>query len=202
MRRAFDTYLALTGLGQNWKMFSSPSSDHRYLRARYYVGLRVESGAGAGDPLWTATELILPAHREDQLRFLQSYRDSFRDKALAVALERFYTARDVSLVRRDTKSEELPDDLAPIARYFARRFEGVMLRSDERVLRTEIWSGTAPMPPPGSTPNQTLTEARLAVLRKYYEGPVQNHFGRPVYPVYHRAEREADISWTLEYFEP
>jgi hypothetical protein len=198
----FDAYLALAGLGQNWKMFYAPPDVHQYLRARYYVGPRGDNGKSAGAPTWTATELILPAHREDQIRFLQSYRDSYRDKALAVALERFQRARDVDLVRRDTTSAELPDDLAPVARYFARRFERVTLRPDERVLRTEIWYGTAPIPPPGSTPDPTLTEARWAVLREYYGEPVQNHVGRPTYPVYHRVEREADISWVLDYFEP
>ena len=38
------------------------------------------------------------------------------------------------------------------------------------VSRTEIWYGEAPIPPPGSTPDPTLTEARWAVLREYTGG--------------------------------
>ena len=35
MRGVFDAYLGLTGLGQNWQMFSAPPKVHQYLRARY-----------------------------------------------------------------------------------------------------------------------------------------------------------------------
>jgi hypothetical protein len=202
VRGGFISYLALTGLGQRWKMFSTPPETHQYLRVRYYVGARSVPAEGAAEPLWTATELILPAHREDQVRLLQSYRDSFRDKALMTALERFQVALRPRRLRRDMQSSELPDDLAPIARYFSRRFERQALRADERVVRSEVWSGTAPMTPPGSPPDPVSTEARWAVLREYYGGPVQNHFGHPVYPIYRRVEKAADISWVLEYFEP
>jgi hypothetical protein len=195
-------YLAATGLGQNWKMFSSPPLVHQYMRVRYYVGPRGASGGGAAGAVWQATELIQPAHREDRIRLLQSYRDSFRDKAMAIALSRFRRNRDADLIRPDTTSAELPNDLAPIARYFARGFERRNLRPDERVVRAEIWYGEAPMPPPGSDFDSARTEARWAVLRTYYQGPVENHFGRPVYPVYHNVENEADIAWVLEYFEP
>ena len=122
-RRMTTFYLQITGLGQNWKMFSGPPKVHRTMRVRYYVGPRGDIGGSPVNPTWFATELVEPAHREDQVRFLQSYRDSFRDKAMAIALSRFRRARDAGLIRRDTTSAELPDDLAPIARYFARRFE-------------------------------------------------------------------------------
>jgi hypothetical protein len=193
----FTRYLAVTGLSQNWRMFSAPPQEHQYLRVRYYVGPNRE----ISNPVWTATELVLPGHREDELRLFQAYRDSFRDKAITVALSRFHGAR-ADLVRRDTASAELPDDLAPIGRYFARRFEKQALRPDERILRTEIWYGEAPMPPQGSTLDRASTDLRLAVLREYYDGPVQDHLTRPAYPVYHKSEVEADINWVLEYFEP
>jgi hypothetical protein len=200
-RSVTNFYLQITGLGQNWKMFSGPPKVHQYMRVRYYVGPRGDFGGFPANPAWFATELIQPAHREDRVRFLQSYRDSFSDKAMAIAMSRFRRDRDAELIRPNTTSAELPDDLAPIARYFARRFETRNLRSDETVLRTEVWYGEAPMPLPGTSDPES-TEARWAVLRPYYEGPVENHFGRPYYPVYHNAEEEGDIFWILEYFEP
>jgi len=202
LRGMFGAYLEITGLSQNWKMFSAPPEVHQYLRVRYYVGPRGDVLQTVANPAWTATELVLPAHREDEVRLFRGYRDSFRDKAMTTALQRFQRNRDANLLRPDTSSTELPSDLAPIGRYFARRFERDVLQPDERVLRTEIWYGVAPMPPPGATLDRPVTEARLSVLRGYYEGPVQDHFGRPVYPGYHSTEGEADIFWVLEYFEP
>jgi hypothetical protein len=201
-RRLVNIYLDVTGLGQNWKMFSGPPKVHQYLRVRYYVGPRSGPSAAVPEPAWSATELVMPAHREDQIRFLQSYRDSFRDKAMAIALARFRRAREPDLIRRDTTSAELPDDLAPIGRYFARRFEERNLGPDERVLRTELWYGEAPIPPPGTAPDPALTEERWNVLRGYYEAPVEDHFRRSSYPVYHTVAREGGITWVLEYFEP
>jgi hypothetical protein len=192
-------YVNLTGVAQNWKMFSNPPQVHQYLRVRYYIGRGKD---GTVSPAWTATELVLPAHPENGLRLVRGYRDAFRDKAMTVALQRFHSKRADALVRSDITSRELPDDIAPIGRYFARRFANRTLQADERILRTEIWYGVAPMPPPGATLNRTATDARLSVLREYYEAPVQGHFGRPVYPRYHSVEQEADIQWFLEYFEP
>jgi hypothetical protein len=201
LRRLADLYLQTIGVSQSWKMFSNPPEVDWYLRARYFVGRSPDEG-GPGEPLWTATELILPAHREDRMRLVTSYWDSFRDKAVTSALQRFHSKRHDGLLKPDTKSSELPDDLAPIGRYFARRFQREALKADERILRTEIWYGVAPMPPPGGTLDRSETEARARVLWNYYEGPVERRFGRPVYPLYHILQWEADIRWYLEYFEP
>jgi hypothetical protein len=65
-----------------------------------------------------------------------------------------------------------------------------------------VWVGVASLPAPGSAIDPAARDARLAVLREYYQGPVANHFGRPVYSSYHSAQKEADIVWVLEYFEP
>jgi hypothetical protein len=191
-------YLQLTGVSQSWKMFSNPPEVHQYLRVRYFVG----SDRNGPDPTWTATELILPAHREDELRLLNAYWASFRDKAVTSALQRFHQTRDARVLRENTRSADLPDHVAPIARYFARRFTSEALRDDERILRTEVWYGIAPMPSPGETADDLQTAARLDVLSQYYGGPVENHLGRPVIPPYHAAEQEASITWFLEYFEP
>ena len=191
-------YLAFTGVSQSWKMFSNAPEVYQYLRVRYYVGQR----ANGLRPEWTATELVLPAHREDELRVFHGYWDAFRDKAMTSALQRFHTARSNKLLRGDTTSAELPDHIAPIGRYFARRFERSALRPDERVLRTEIWYGVAPMPRAGETASARQVDERHAVLREYYAGPVENHYIEASYPQYHIVETEADIDWYLEYFEP
>jgi hypothetical protein len=192
-------YREITGNSQNWKMFSSAPKTHQYLRVRYYVGPR---DVGGNHGAWTATELVLPAHREDQMRLVRAYRDSYRDKAMTVALGRFHRRRDEDLVKPDTTSAELPDDIAPIGRYFARRFERRALGPDERIVRTEIWYGIAPMALPGGTLDPAIVDARMATLRRYYEAPVENRFRRPVHPAYHALEEEAGITWILEYFEP
>lgn len=190
-------YLSLTGVSQSWKMFANAPTWHQYLRVRYYVGSSTES-----TPAWTATELVLPAYREDEIRILRAYWAASRDKAMTSALARFHNRRDKSLLRADTTSAELPDDLAPILRYFARRFERQALRPDERILRSEIWYGIAPMTPPRTAPNRAQIEKRLSTVRQYHDGPVEDHFRRPEYPPYHVAEQEGEIEWILEYFEP
>jgi hypothetical protein len=169
-----------------------------YLRVRYYVG-RADPSGSQKQSVWTATELVLPAHREDQVRMAQGYRDSFRDKAMAIALENFYRRRARSLIRPDTSSKELPDDLAPIGRYFGRKFQQTYLQSGERIVRTEIWHGTVANPKRGA-PSATPT-ARLDALTAYHIAPKEERLGEAVYPPYHAGEMEAGIRWILEYFE-
>jgi hypothetical protein len=201
LQRLSERYLEMTGTAPSWKMFSNPPEVHQYLRVRYYVSARGADGAG-GAATWTATELVLPAHREDEIRWFRAYWAAFRDKALTSALQRFHLNRSDRLVRPETTSTELPDDLAPVARYFARRFERRALRVDEHITRTEVWYGVAPMAPPAVAIDRRLLEARRAVLRRYYQGPVEDHFGPPAHPPYHGTESEADIQWVLEYLEP
>ena len=63
----------------------------------------------------------------------------------------------------------------------------------------------APIPPPGSTPDPILTEARWAVLRTVTPvGLPRTISAVPTYPVYHRVEREAEHprgSWTTSSHE-
>lgn len=202
IRRPAAIYRDVIGNSQNWKMFSSAPKMHQYLRVRYYVGPRNGDVETSDRRVWTATELVLPAHREDQVRLVQAYRDSYRDKAMTVALGRFHRRRTTDLIKQDTTSAELPDDIAPIGRYFARRFDRRALGPDERIVRVEIWYGIATMPLPGGTLDRAIVDRRLSVLRDYYEAPIENHFGHRVPPVYHGLESEADITWVLEYFEP
>jgi len=192
--RAARVYRSLAGLNQSWAMFSNPPKVDEYVRVRYYV----EERSGRR---WTATELVSPAHREDRVRLVKSYRDSYQDKAIAIAVGGFYTRRRASSIRPDTKPSELPDDLAPIGRYFARTFARRALSADQKISRVEVWVGRARTPPPGAPRVPDQLAERLDVLEAYYEGPVEQRFNVSPYPPYHAGEHEADIEWLLEYYE-
>lgn len=195
LHRAVQYYLRVTGLGQTWAMFANPPTYAQYMRIRYYV-------APPSGRAWVATELVMPTNREDQVRTFQSFRDSYRDKALAVATARFYDRRSGNLIAPATRPEELPPSLAPVARYFSREFARMHLAGrNERVVRTEVWVGTAPIPPPGEEADENERLARAVALQAYYDGPIEQRLNIPPYPPYHGGEREADISWILEYYE-
>ncbi len=188
-------YLSLFSLAQPWGMFSNPPQTDQYARVRYYV--KPESG-----PVWAATELVMPAHREDKVRLLASFQDSYRDKAIAIASDDFYRRRRQPLIRPDTRSAELPDDLAPVGRYFARAFERQHLDAGkERITRIEVWLGSSPTPPPGTPVDEGARREHMALLQRYFDGPVEHRLAVPSYPMYHSVDQEGDIHWLLEYFE-
>ena len=201
------TYVNLTGLGQRWAMFANPPQADQYLRLRYYIG-----GARRNtnvSPTWTATELVFPAQNEAQIRLLQAYRDSYRDKAMAIALQKFQDrvrqleARrgiPAGTIQSDLPVSELPDDLAPIARYFGRQFARTRLSAAERIVRTDVWYGVAPNAPPGGV-KPVDPGVRQVVLRDYYEGAIEQRGRVTTYPTFHTLQREGDIIWRLEYFE-
>jgi hypothetical protein len=199
LRPIVSRYLGATGLEQRWAMFWNPSLSDQYVRVRYYVAPR-ETG-GRPRPRWLATELVSPAHREDRVRMLQSFHDSYSDKAMEIAMSTFRRKRGMNLVRPDTMPKELPDSLAPIARYFSRRFARTRLSENERVVRVEVWGGSAPNPPFGSAATGAAIAERRARLGGYYDGPVERRLGSMTYPPYHAEEDEADIQWVLEYYE-
>ncbi|HYU80340.1 MAG TPA: hypothetical protein VEK56_15225 [Vicinamibacterales bacterium] len=191
------SYTNITGLQQYWAMFSRPPSSEQYFRVRYYV-------ASPSRRTWTATELVHPTHRHDRVRLLRSFRDSYEDKAFDIAFSSFVTARDHGKPREidpATRPEQLPDDLAPIARYYGRRFRETQLLSDERIIRTEVWHGTAPIPPPGEQLSPVALDARDTVLQRYYAGPIEDRARDATKTPYHGAVQEADITWVLEYYE-
>ena len=174
-------------------MFWDPPRFDRYWRARYYI-------EQPGGRAWMATELIGPAHREDQVRLFQSYRDSYSDKAFEIAFDEFVKRRNPALIAPGTRFQDLPDDLAPIARFFGRRFAS-RLTGGERIVRTEIWVGTAGNKPFGDPVDATALLERRATLLGYTEGPVEERLAVRPYPPYHGVEREGDIDWLLEYYE-
>ncbi len=195
VRPAVNWYLDLTGLRPSWAMFSNPPQADQYARVRYYV----QSATGRE---WTATELVMPAHREDDVRLIQSFRDSYRDKAIAIALEAFYRHRSPVQITPDARPDQLPNDLAPIGRYFARSFQRRHLdRTGERVVRTEVWIGTAATPGLGKPVDRAKLAERTVALQAYWKGPVEQRLRVPPRPPYHGLERQADIDWVLEYYE-
>jgi hypothetical protein len=200
VRRPAAIYVDAIGLEERWNMFANPPRIDQYLRVRYYVATKTVARQPV--PSWVATELVFPTHREDHIRIVRSYWDKHKDKAMSVALDGFYRRRNPQLIRPGTHPDDLPDDVAPIGRYFARRFERDHLIDDERILRTEVWRGRAENPSRGAVADARVQERRLATLRRYYDGPIEQTLPSFVsYPPYHAGEREADIEWVLEYFE-
>jgi hypothetical protein len=188
-------YRRLTGVGQSWAMFSNPPPYDEYVRTRYYV----QPPQGR---TYIVSELVSPALREDRLRLVESYRASYQDKAIAIALASFYSRRKKELIAPETRSEQLPDDLAPIGRYFARRYAGRWLEgSGARIVRTEVWIGRAKSPDLGVPRDEASHTQRLAALQVYYDGPIEERLYVPDSPPYHAGENEADIQWLLEYYE-
>ena len=191
---AINYYVRVTGLSQTWSMFANAPTFAQYMRVRYYV--QPENGRP-----WMATELVLPTNREDRVRTVQSFRDSYRDKALGIAIGRFYDHRKPSLIAPETRSDQLPTDLAPVARYFARGFAQTHLARGERLTRVEVWVGTAPIPPLGTAADEEMRLERAVALESYYDGPIEQRINVAPVPPYHAGEREADIAWLLEYYE-
>jgi hypothetical protein len=172
-------YRALAGAGQSWAMFSNPPQYSEYLRTRYYV--KPTRGR-----VYTVTELVSPALREDQIRLVRSYRASYEDKAVAIATAGFYRRRKPALIQPGTRSEQLPDDLVPIGRYFARKYSARVLDgTGDRIMRTEVWAGRAPMSPLGAPRNAAVLAARAEALQAYYDGPVEERLNVRPYPPYH-----------------
>src|SRR5687768_6569529 len=70
LRQAAAVYVNMTGLGQNWNMFSRPWTENRYARLRFYVSSLEQS-----EPTRTATQTIFPLLRqENRFDLLRSYR--------------------------------------------------------------------------------------------------------------------------------
>jgi hypothetical protein len=193
VRPAVDLYLYSLHLEQRWSMFANPPQVDQYLRLRYFVS------STDGRQTWSATELVLPASNENHVRLVRSYFDSARDKALAIAYDDFTRNVNSAIDRTGTRPDPLPEDLAPIERYFARRFERERVEPGTRVTRIETWYGEVLNPSRGHTiPDATVSD-RKKVLDKYYEGPIRSTgvLGQSLWAT----EREADIAWKLLFVE-
>ena len=183
--RVVTTPYVTVSLTQRWDMFSNPLTIDQYVRIDQYVA----SGNAPGARVFE--ELVLPAQREDQPRFVHR----FRDKAMLIARDAFLQART-----RNPGATTPPEDLRPVARYFRNRFLRTYANQDERVVRTEVWLGRAPIPPLGERVSDQQFAQRLAVLQRYWEGPSERAPTSST-PDVGATQREADIEWRLEYAE-
>lgn len=177
-------------------MFVPPSRTDEYVRLRYYVGSTAPHSSGA--PTWTASEIVLPAHPFSEVRGIAAFRDRRRDKAVD-------TMADLYRQRMRTRQKAGPAgfsaELQPAARYFSRQFAKRRLQAGERIVRVEVWLGRSPSPPHGRSDNPDLKARREQVLDGYYRGGVESQLGNVRYSPYGAAEQEADITWTLMFFE-
>jgi hypothetical protein len=196
-RAIVDPYLQGLGFNERWTMFANPPANDDYVRIRFYVGSK------GSDPRATrvVTQLIFPAHREDRVRLFQSFRDSYRDRAVATTLEHVHRG----LFRAESPSPpseaESREHYFPLARHFSRVFEQG-LRPGERVIRTEIWHGTSENLPPGRAELARARRASLMfALAEYYAGPIEEVPLSGGYPRYFDSRTEDDIVWTMEYVD-
>jgi hypothetical protein len=190
------------GLRQNWNMFSNPLTDDHYLRLDYHV-----AAADRRRPS-VVRELIFPADREDRIRFFHQ----FRDKAVLHILEKFAVARGEGMMPIDGEAQSagsmdpaeqaaaVEREFAPLVRYFRDRVQRTYLTRGERVVRTDVWAGAAPIPPRGQALSPARLDARLDVLDAYYAGP--SAVAVPAVPrTLGQTEGEADIAWELIYID-
>ena len=176
------------GIRQRWRMFAHPPTDNRYVRLRYYV--QPFPGAPVAN---VYSELVLPVGRRESLRY-------FRGKAIRNALDA-YLAKEfrevVSPAIEDTAGSGLYRDLIPLVRYYRGRFQRAQAAT---VHRTELWYGSAPVPPPGQRIDAGVLSQRREALDAYEQVRAQNA-STVLFPSRGTVEREADIRWTLEFIE-
>lgn len=180
-------YVDITAQHQRWHMFSGPLTVNEIVRARYYVARASEPSSR---PAWLATQVILPAHPPEWWRLLASFRGSFSDKAISSTLADFRSHTAGSTLRGEEREE-----FAPVARYFAGQYER-RLAPGERIVRTEIWYGRAPIPPGGAlaaTPDDVTAPTPVAA------GIVEQHENFPPYSGLLSREREGPVEWMLVY---
>jgi len=165
-------------------MFSNPVPADQYLRVDEYI-----ASTGSNRPR-VFQQLALPAQREDRVRLVHK----FRDKAVLNALETFL------VTRAKDPAAGIPKDLEPVARYFREQFRQSYLHAGERVLRTDIWFGNAPIPPPGQRVGRSAADERHQALARYWDGPSEA-FPADTAPEPDALQHEADIVWKLEYVD-
>jgi hypothetical protein len=141
---------------------------------------------------------VLPAHPFSQVRGIGAFRDRRRDKAVDTMADLY---RPRMRTRQKAGQAGFSDELQPAARYFSREFAKGRLQAGERIVRVEVWLGRSPSPPPGRSENPQIKAKREQVLDGYYREPVESQLGNVRYPPYGAAEQEADITWTLMFFE-
>jgi hypothetical protein len=185
-------YILATRQFELWNMFSRPSRYDEYIALRYYVA------APGSSLLRVQRELVSPAHGEGGTRLLNPPSDAFRDKAIALFIESYFDKAQRERARNRSELTERPQEiLFPIVNAFARRFKATGISAGEALVRTELWRGTAPIPPPGQvSPTEALDERRRAL--EAFQSHVDVDFVPsdrvlPLGAVVH----EADLTWVL-----
>ncbi len=192
-RRPVRIYLGGTKQYQRWNMFSRPLRRHQYIHLRYYV-------ASEGSRLLRVhRELIYPSHAGGHIRLFKSYADSFRDKAITLALEDHAgkLKRERTRHALEPAFERAQVELFPVVRAFALRQVGLTLAPGERLVRAELWSGVAPMPRPGELLPHEVLETRQETLEGYDAVTDLGLIPDTVFPPLGAVTHDADIDWRL-----
>ena len=179
------------GLPQSWNMFSEPTTNSRFVRFDWYVRDRGNPGT-----VRVFRELVLPSLPEGQTRLWYSA----RDKAISVAVRSylFVDDRDKSSGRSGDPALTRGPHIAPVVRYFHRRFLTARGLAAEQIVRTEIWRGVAPIPPPSDLSRPSNLEQRRQILAKYRD-PQPTQVSSLVSSEMWTTYSEADIVWQLIY---
>lgn len=179
-------YGEAVALPQRWIMFARPGKYLSYVRIRYFWNSDDDDSPG----VFSADELVFPRDREDEVRLVASYWNSFHSKAMSSALTGFFADRDEGL-------DEYSSYLTPLLTHFAARFESRYLRPSQEVFRTEMWHGVTPIPPPGERVSDENAGAHFNAVSSYYGGIVPRPVSGRSYQARESIERQAGITWTL-----
>jgi hypothetical protein len=173
------------GLRQRWNMFSNPGTDDHYMRVDYYF-----ASARPEEDVRVMRELVFPQDDETRTRIVHR----FRDKAIFNAVETYFLRGD-----HDSRSAnpEALKAVAPVAQYFSREFVRSRLPRGNRMLRTEIWYGSAPIPFPELGTVASAPLDRVTVLERYRDTTLPAERGVLTPPAIGAMQHEADITWLL-----
>jgi hypothetical protein len=188
-------YLAAGFGNQRWSMFSKPFLHDHYVVVEHWL----VDDAGARTRL---RELVLPEDDEDEVRWSHSYRDKAILnilEGLSAGLESRRARGEAGLEIRDlAQDDELLQLIEPVARWATHR---IRVEEGQTLLRTAVWLGEAPNPPPGALVPQEERDARREVIATFRAGR------RDPLPATARPDargamfRDHDVLWTLIYVD-
>jgi hypothetical protein len=190
LRAVARPYILATRHYEKWNMFWRPSRYHEYIALTYYVAVP------GSNLLRVHRELVSPAHGEGGTRLLNSPSDPFRDKAISLIIETYFDKVSRERARNPSAPLEPPQEiLFPIVNAFARRFNATGIAADEALVRTELWRGTAPIPPPGQVTAPAVLDERRRTLEGF-QGRV-DVVPTDRLPRLGDGLQEADLTWIL-----
>ncbi|MGQ0736394.1 MAG: hypothetical protein ACT4QD_22415 [Acidobacteriota bacterium] len=189
---------AFLGIGrQQWSMFTLPFTDDLYLRIDHYA---TDDSLPGSQRLFRG--LLLPADHEEELKLLHAPRDKAVMTTVEIALDR--TAGRDQVADTPFESDEYRARavrmFAPLARY-SREEARPLLAGHARVVRSEVWWGTAPIPPRGQWISEDVLAARLAAIAPYRDALREMPITASVSTRLGATRREADLTWTLLYID-